>query len=431
MPDEETPLNPPLAPDTPPQVTPMRARQIRVPKTFAAMKHRNFQLYFGGQLVSVAGTWMQIIAQGWVVYQLNHSELTLGIVGFASAIPALLISPWGGVVVDRVPKRGLLVITQISAMLLAFILAALAFAGAVQVWHVVLLAAGLGVVNAFDGPARQAFIVEMVGREDMNNAIAMNSMMFNGARVIGPAIGGLLLATVGASWCFLFNGLSFLAVIAGLLAMRLPAHQAPQRLTSPWHLLTSGLKYVVAHSELFALLLLSLIFSVFGISYSTLLPAFVDQVLHRGAASFGAINAASGLGAVTGALAVAQFGDRGFRGRWLVAANVAFPLLLFAFAYTTSYPLALLLSFGLGVGFMLQFTLINILLQTHVADDMRGRVLSLYTLTFFGFAPFGNLAMGTLAEGWGLSLTIGLSAAVAAALAVAVIWAVPRLRQMA
>ena len=431
MPDEETPLNPPLAPDTPPQVTPLRARQIRVPKTFAAMKHRNFQLYFGGQLVSVAGTWMQIIAQGWLVYQINHSELTLGIVGFASAIPALLISPWGGVVVDRVPKRGLLVITQISAMLLAFILAALSFAGAVQVWHVVLLAAGLGVVNAFDGPARQAFVVEMVGREDMTNAIAMNSMMFNGARVIGPAIGGLLLATVGASWCFLFNGLSFLAVIAGLLAMRLPTHQAPQRLTSPWHLLTSGLKYVVAHSELFALLLLSLIFSVFGISYSTLLPAFVDQVLHRGAASFGAINAASGLGAVTGALAVAQFGDRGFRGRWLVAANVAFPLLLFAFAYNTSYPLALLLSYGLGVGFMLQFTLINILLQTHVADDMRGRVLSLYTLTFFGFAPFGNLAMGTLAEGWGLSLTIGLSAAVAAALALAVIWAVPRVRQMA
>ncbi len=431
MPDEETPLNPPLAPDIPPQVPPLRARQIRVPKTFAAMKHRNFQLYFGGQLVSVAGTWMQIIAQGWVVYQLNHSELTLGIVGFASAIPALLISPWGGVVVDRVPKRSLLVITQASAMLLAFILAALSFAGVVQVWHVVLLAAGLGVVNAFDGPARQAFVVEMVGHEDMTNAIAMNSMMFNGARVIGPAIGGLLLATVGASWCFLFNGLSFLAVIAGLLAMRLPPHQAPQRLTSPWHLLTSGLKYVYAHSELFALLLLALIFSVFGISYSTLLPAFVDQMLHRGAASFGALNAASGLGAVTGALAVAQFGDRGLRGRWLVAANIAFPLFLFAFAYNTSYPLALLLSYGLGVGFMLQFTLINILLQTHVADDMRGRVLSLYTITFFGFAPFGNLAMGTLAEGWGLSLTIGLSAVVAVVLALVVIWAVPRVRQMA
>jgi MFS family permease len=373
---------------------------------------------------------MQIIAQGWIVYQLSHSELTLGIVGFASAIPALLVSPWGGVVVDRVPKRSLLVVTQITAMLLAFILAALSFAGIVQVWHVVLLAAGLGVVNAFDGPGRQAFVVEMVGREDMTNAIAMNSIMFNGARVIGPAIGGLLLATVGSSWCFLFNGLSFLAVIAGLLAMRLPPHQPKRHLTSPWDQLTSGLKYVYRQSELFALLLLSLIFSVFGISYSTLLPAFVDQVLHRGAASFGAINAASGLGAVSGALAVAQFGDRGFRGRWLVLANLGFPVILLAFAYSTNYGLALLLSYLLGVGFMLQFTLINTLLQMHVSDDMRGRVLSLYTLTFFGFAPFGNLAIGRLAEAWGINFTVGLSAAISLALSVAVILLVPKLRRM-
>mgnify|MGYP001614465682 CR=1 FL=1 len=423
-------MNSPQAPETPPQVTPLRARQTRVPKTFASMKHRNFQLYFGGQLISVAGTWMQIIAQGWIVYQLSHSELTLGIVGFASAIPALLVSPWGGVVVDRVPKRSLLVVTQITAMLLAFILAGLSFAGMVQVWHVVLLAAGLGVVNAFDGPGRQAFIVEMVGREDMTNAIAMNSIMFNGARVIGPAVGGLLLATVGSSWCFLFNGLSFLAVIAGLLAMRLPPHQPKRHPTSPWVQLTSGLKYVYRQSELFALLLLSLIFSVFGISYSTLLPAFVDQVLHRGAASFGAINAASGLGAVSGALAVAQFGDRGFRGRWLVLANLGFPVILLAFAYNTNYGLALLLSYLLGVGFMLQFTIINTLLQLHVSDDMRGRVLSLYTLTFFGFAPFGNLAIGRLAEAWGINFTVGLSAAVSLMLGVAVILLVPKLRRL-
>jgi MFS family permease len=234
MPNELSPLTPPPAPETPPQVVPLRARQIRVPRTFAALQHHNFQLYFGGQLISVAGTWMQIIAQGWLVYQISHSELTLGIVGFASALPALLVSPWGGVVVDRVPKRSLLVVTQATAMLLAFILAALSFMGVVQVWHIVLLAGGLGFVNAFDGPGRQAFVVEMVGREDLTNAIAMNSMMFNSARIVGPAIGGLLLASVGASWCFLINGLTFLAVIAGLLAMQLQPHRPNLNTASPW-----------------------------------------------------------------------------------------------------------------------------------------------------------------------------------------------------
>jgi MFS family permease len=379
-------------------------------------------------LISVAGTWMQIVAQGWLVYQISHSELTLGLVGFASAIPALLISPWGGVVVDRVPKRSLLVVTQSTAMLLAFILAALSFSGAVQVWHVVLLAAGLGVVNAFDGPGRQAFVVEMVGRQDLTNAIALNSMMFNGARVIGPAIGGFLLATVGGSWCFFINGLSFLAVIVGLLAMKLPRQRTLIGGDSPRRQLIGGLRYVWANTHLFALLMLALIFSVFGISYSTLLPAFADQVLHVGAVGYGAINAATGFGAVTGALFMARYGDKGRRGVWLVWANLAFPVLLFMFAHVSQLPVALILAYGLGVGFMLQFTIINTLLQTQVADAMRGRVLSLYTLTFFGFAPFGNLAMGTLAEGWGLSMTIGLSAALSLILALAVIALVPRLR---
>jgi MFS family permease len=423
-------LNPPPAPETPPQVVPLRARQIRIPKTFAALQHRNYQLYFGGQLISVAGTWMQIIAQGWLVYQISHSDLTLGLVGFASAIPALLISPWGGVVVDRVPKRGLLVITQTSAMLLAFILAALTFAHVVQVWHVILLAAGLGVVNAFDGPGRQAFVVEMVGRDDLTNAIALNSMMFNGARVIGPALAGVLLAVIGPGWCFLLNGVSFLAVIAGLLAMQLPPRRRTSHTASPWQQLRSGLAYVYAHPEFFALLLLALIFSVFGISYSTVLPAFVDQVLHVGAGGFGAVTAASGLGAVIGALVVAAFGDRGQRGRWLVWANLAFPIMLLIFAYNPLFPAALVLAFGLGVGFMLQFTLINTLLQTRVTDEMRGRVLSLYTLTFFGFAPFGNLAIGILAEAWGLNLVIGLSAVVAAVLSTLVLLLVPHLRKL-
>ena len=234
---------------------------------FSAMRHRNFQLYFGGQLVSNIGTWMQIIAQGWVVYQIGHSELTLGLVAFASAIPVLVVSPWGGVIVDRVSRRKLLVLTQSGAMLLAFILAALMFKNAVQEWHVVVLAALLGVVNAFDAPARQAFVPEMVGKEDLPNAIALNSMMFNSARVIGPAVAGLVLAAVGAAWCFTLNGISFFAVIVGLLLMKLPAREKIQHVNSPWEQLKSGLKYTAGNREIFSLILLSLVFSVFGISY--------------------------------------------------------------------------------------------------------------------------------------------------------------------
>jgi len=430
MSKENVSLNPPIASESSSPTAPLRARPLHLPRTFSALQHRNFQLYFGGQLISVAGTWVQIIAQGWLVYQLSHSELTLGIVGFASAIPALLISPWGGVIVDRVPKRGLLVITQSVAMLLAFILAALTFKGNVQVWHVILLTAVMGAVNAFDGPGRQAFVVEMVGREDLTNAIALNSMMFNSARVIGPAIAGVLLIAVGPAWCFFINGLSFLAVIAGLLAMQLPQHGRIERTGSSWKQLTSGLRYVLAHKDLFALLLFALIFSVFGISYGTVLPAFVDKVLHQNAAGFGAINVASGLGAVVGAFLIAHSGDRLSRGRWMIGANFAFPVILAVFAYVPFFYPSLVLAFGLGVGFMLQFTLFNILLQTYVADEMRGRVLSLYTITFFGFAPFGNLAIGLLSEAWGLSLTLGLSALIAAILSTVVLLLVPKLWKM-
>jgi MFS family permease len=417
-------------PETGQDVSIPAARPSRIPKTFSALRHHNYQLYFSGQLVSVAGTWMQIVAQGWIVYELSHSELTLGIVGFASAIPALLVSPFGGVIVDRFPKRNLLVVTQATAMVLALILAFLTFTGLVEVWHVIALSAMLGLVNAVDGPARQAFVVELVGREDMTNGIALNSMMFNGARIIGPAVAGLVLAAVGSAWCFLLNGLSFIAVIACLLAMKIENPTLPKGTASPLRLLAEGLGYVRRHTDLFALLLLALIFSVFGISYGTILPAFVDQMLRGGPDAFGALNAAAGLGAVIGAFAVARFGDKGHRGPWLFAANIAFPVLLALFAFNRNFYLALLLEFLLGVGFMLQFTLINTLLQTRMDDHMRGRVLSLYTITFFGFSPFGNLAIGVLAESIGLSVTIALSAAVAFVLATLVVLIVPEIRKL-
>jgi MFS family permease len=423
-------VDPPRTPNVPPEVLPLRARQFRIPKTFSALNHRNFQIYVTGQLVSLMGTWMQIIGQGWLVYEISRSEQALGIVGFASALPALAITPWAGVVIDRVSKRNIMVLTQFCAMMLAFVLAGLTLANVVQVWHVVVLAACLGVVNAFDGPARQAFTVEMVGREDLPNAIAINSMTFNGARIIGPAIGGLLLAVVGAAWCFLINGISFLAVIAGLLIMQLPAHVPKPTSLSPWQQLLSGMRYTAREPNLRALLLLALIFSMFGVSYSTILPAFVDKALGQGADAFGAVNAFLGLGAVSGALLVARYGDRGHRGQWLSITILGFPLLLTFFALNGSYPVALSLSIFLGVGFMQTFTLLNTLLQTHVADEMRGRVLSLYTLTFFGFMPFGNLAIGALAEWWDLRPAIVLSATLSFLLALLVLWKTPSLRRL-
>ena len=334
--------------------------------TFVAMRHRNYQLYFGGQLISNIGTWMQIIAQGWVVYQIGHSELTLGLVAFASAIPTLLISPWGGVVVDRVSRRNLLIMTQSGAMLLAFALAALTFADIVKEWHVIVLAALLGVVNAFDAPARQAFVPEMVGKKDLPNAIALNSMMFNSARVIGPAIAGMMLAVIGAAWCFTLNGISFFAVIIGLWLMKLPPRRAIHNPASPWQQLVSGVQYAAHNREISALILLSLVFSIFGISYFTVLPAFVEKTLHQGAMAYGWVNAASGLGAVTGAFLLAHQVSNGRRGQLLVWTNIAFPLILIVFSFTSLYPFSLMLAFGLGAGFMVQFTTINTLLQTRV-----------------------------------------------------------------
>ena len=397
---------------------------------FAAMRHRNFQLYFGGQLISNIGTWMQIIAQGWVVYQLGHSELTLGLVAFASAIPVLIVSPWGGVIVDRVSRRTLLILTQSGAMLLALILAVLMFKNVVQEWHVVVLAALLGVVNAFDAPARQAFVPEMVGRDDLPNAIALNSMMFNSARVLGPAVAGMVLALVGAAWCFTINGISYLAVIVGLLLMEIPDREKMPHTNSAWQQLKSGLKYTLGHREISSLILLSLVFSIFGISYATILPAFVEKTLHQGALAYGWVNTATGLGALTSAFFLAHRMTHGMRGKLLVLTNIAFPLILIAFSFTSLLWLSLLFAYGLGMGFMVQFTTINTLLQTRVDDEFRGRVMALYTITFFGFAPFGNLLIGYLGQIMELAIAMTLFALCSLVLSRIVLMRTPEIQKL-
>jgi MFS family permease len=419
-------------PSTPaPQSAPITAaRKKALPKAFTSLQHYNYRLYFGGQLVSLAGTWMQNIAQGWLVYQISRSEFSLGLVGFAGAIPVLLVSPWGGVLADVLPKRTMLVITQTASMLLAFILSILVFTNVVEVWHVIVMAALLGLVNAFDAPARQSFVVELVGREDLTNAIAMNSMMFNGARVIGPAIGGVILAAVGAGWCFLLNGVSFLAVIAGLLLMRISRPATRPRVEQPVRQLVEGIRYVRSRRDILGLIGLAGVFGFFGMAYSSQLPAFVDRVYHVDATGFGILSAAVGLGAVSGAFILAQFHDVLPRGKLLFIANLSFAGLLFAFSFIPVFELALVAAFGLGTCFMLQMNNINSLLQLQVSNEMRGRVMSLHTLTFFGFSPFGTLLVGSAAESWSLTGAVAVTAVITGALSLLIFTIVPELKKL-
>ncbi len=416
--------------DTSPAETTAAAAPSRLPAALISFRHRNFRLWFFGQLVSLVGTWMQIIAQGWLVYQISHSEFALGLVGFASAIPALIISAWGGVVTDRVPRRTLLLITQSSQLVFALILSALVFGNVVQVWHVVLLAVLGGIVTAFDAPARLIFVMDMVGREDLPNAIALNATMFNAARVVGPAVGGLILAAVGPAWCFFINGLSFLAVIYSLFLMQFPHFERKPQAAHPLRQLTEGLAYVRQRRDILAILALTIIFGVFGSSYSSQLPAFVDLVLNSKETGYALINTAIGVGALAGGLILAQFGSRLGRGGLMTAASLIFPVVLALFAFNTSLVIAMGLSFFLGMGFLMLFNNFNSLLQLNSSDEMRGRVMGVYTQVFFGFSPFGSLLIGVVAERLPLAQTIGLFAALTLAMALAVFFAAPEIRKL-
>lgn len=403
----------------------------RIPKTFAALEHRNYLLFFIGMLVSAAGTWMQIVAQGWLVYELSRSEWILGIVAFASAIPALIASPWGGVMVDRISKKSILLVTQTAAMILAFVLAALVLTNVVEVWHVIALAALTGLVNSIDAPARQALTPELIkNREDLPNAIALNAMVFNGARVIGPAFGGILLVTVGAGWCFFFNGVSFLAVIISLLMMDFPPMERATHQPSPLAQLKSGAAYIRQDKAILGIMVLSTALCLFGVSFITVLPAYVDKVLGAGESAYANLTAAQGIGAVVGAILLATYANEVRRGWVVTAATIYFPIALIALAYTTNYWLAMVLMFILGVGFISQFNQLNVLLQLHVDNAMRGRVMSLYTLTFFGVSPFGNLLIGSWSESWGITPAIAVSAALALVCAIVIHYFVPEIRKM-
>ena len=368
MPSEQSEPTPSVA-GAPPEVAgwPRVSGSVSWRDTFAALKHRNFRLFFIGQLVSLIGTWMQTTAQGWLVYQLTGSKVLLGTVAAVGTLPLLLLSLWGGSVADRHSKRTIVLYTQTGMMLTAFVFAILVGSGHIQTWQILLLAALGGVAMAFDMPARQAFMVEMTSREDLMNAVSLNSSIVNGARVVGPAVAGFLMASVGITWCFILNGVSFIAVIAGLLMMRLPQFVPPKEPHSTGRHILEGFKYVAGHRRVRILLLLFGVVGLFGWSYSVLLPAYATDILHVGERSYGVMLSANGFGALVGALTVATWGSRVrprlmiFGGLWLFAAMLAL------LAIVRWYPLVLLCLAVGGWGMLLYFSTTNTLIQSSVS----------------------------------------------------------------
>jgi len=377
--------------------------------TLRALRHRNFQLFFSGQLISLIGTWMQSVAQSWLVYRLTGSSLLLGSVGFASQIPVFLVAPLGGIVADRQNRQRVVICTQVASMLLACVLAALTLTGIVQVWHIFVLASLLGVVNAFDIPGRQSFLVDMVGKEDLMNAIALNSSLFNGARIIGPAIAGILVARIGEGWCFFANAVSYIAVIIGLLMMRVrPRSHRPSG--SPLAHIIEGFRFVRQTGPIRAILLLLGLVSLVAMPYTVLMPVFADKILHGGARGLGILMGATGVGALLGALTLAtRTGVRGL-GRWVAFSCGGFGVSLVLFSLSRSFWLSSALLLPVGFSMMLQMSSSNTLIQAMVPDHLRGRVMSVYSMMFMGMAPFGALLGGALADRLGAPLTVSIGA---------------------
>jgi MFS family permease len=372
-----------------------------------ALRHRNYRLFFGGQSLSMIGTWMQRVALSWLVYRLTGSAFLLGLVGFAGQFPSFLVAPFAGVLADRLSRHRILLATQLLSMLQALALAVLTIGGWVEVWHLIVLSLLLGVINGFDMPVRQSFMIEMVeGREDLGNAIALNSTMVNGSRLVGPALAGLLIATVGEGVCFLFNGLSYFAVITSLLAMRLPRRVLARAAVGLRRGLAEGLRYAAGFEPIWALLALLSLFSLTALPYLQLMPVLVREVLGGDSTAFGALVAATGAGALAGAWQLARRGSAVGLGRTIAAGGLLVSAGLIGLAASRNLNLSLLIMPLIGYGQMIQFAGGNTLLQTLVDDDKRGRVMSFYSMTFMGFYPLGSLLAGSLADRIGAPWTI-------------------------
>lgn len=390
-----------------------------IPKdgTFAALNNSNFRLYFIGQLISMSGTWMQNIAQGYLVFSLTQSEFWLGIVAFAAGAPMLIVSPFAGVIVERFSRRNLLIITQVIQMTLAFILCALVVTDSVQIWQIVALATILGITNAFDAPARQTFISDLVNRENLTSGIALNSIIVNGSRVLGPSVAGAVLLLFGVAWCFFLNGLSFLAVIGSLVVLQLPSTRR-ETLGRPLQQLLEGVRYARDNDLVRPILLLAANGGFFGWAILSQLPSFAEVVLNSRDTAYALISAANGVGAVIAGLTVSLYAERFGRGRYLcyVAAGGCITLVLFS--QTVTIPIAMLMSTLYGFFIVSYLVTCNTTLQLAISNELRGRVMSLYTLAILGLLPIGSLLLGALAEWLGnptalalFGLAMGISSA--------------------
>jgi MFS family permease len=385
--------------------------------SFRALRHRNFRLFIGGQIVSLVGTWMQNVAQSWLVYRLTHSELLLGTAWFCSQIAVFALGPLGGLAADRISRRNLVVATQTLSMLQAFALAALTLTGRVQVWHVLALSGLLGVINAFDMPGRQALVIHMASKEDLLPAISMNSAVFNTARVLGPGVAGLLLAAVGEGVCFLLNGLSFLAVIASLCMMRMPPVERKPA-APPMRHLADGFRYTWRHQEVRRILGLMAAATLAGMPIFVLIPFFADDIFHRGSRGLGFLMAAMGSGAVVGTLVLARRTRVTGLARVMAYSGVAVGAAYLVFALSPSYWLSLAVMPALGYFVMRQMASANTTIQTLIPDEYRGRVMALYAMTVVGLGPFGSLAAGAIAGRFGARAAVaagGVAAMTAAA----------------
>jgi MFS family permease len=397
---------------------------------FGALSHRNFRLFFIGQGISLVGTWMQNVGKGWLILTLTNSPFYVGLTAALSSLGVLLFSLYAGVIADRTDKRRFIIYMQIAFMLEAVTVAILVWTQVVAVWQVLLLGTLLGIASAFDIPMRQSFVVEMVGKDDLMNAIALNSSLFNAARVVGPAIAGFLIGAVGIAWCYFLNGLSYIAVIAGLLMMRLPRTTSPPGTPSAWTGFREVLTYLRTERRMRVLILLTAILSVFGFPFIAMMPVFARDVLQSGATGYGALTSSIGIGAVIGALAIALRSARiRKRGRLMLLGGTAFGVLLILFSASRVLALSMALLALAGCAMIVNNSLMNTLLQTSAPDHLRGRVMGFYSFVFVGMAPFGAFLFGVVSEHLGAPAAIAGGGGVVVLAVITAAWVVPALRE--
>jgi len=399
--------------------------------TFESLRYRNFRLFWSGQLISLIGSWIQNVAQGWLVLELTNSSFLLGLVNSIGSLPVLFFSMIAGVIADRVRKRNLIIVTQISLTVLAFILGLLTSTGLVRIWHVIIIVFLVGVVNAFDMPARQSFVIELVGKESLMNAIALNSSIFNAARTIGPAIAGIMASSVGVAGCFYINAISFIPVIIGLCLIngefRVNRENPSSSLLEDLKL---GLIYLKSNRDVFIIILMVAINSIFGMPYTVFMPVFARDVFKVGARGLGFLMASVGIGALVGALVMATIGRYRKKGRILFIGISSFSIFLIIFSLSKSYLLGLFALVLTGF-FMIMFTATaNTLVQTYVRDDMRGRVMSIYTTFFAGMAPLGSLQAGAISSRWGVTTAVLLGGIVNLLMTITIFTKFPNIKNM-